>query len=426
MARYAVLGGKVDQEGGLKFLLHLFRQGYAYGWNVSQRGAGANMSVDVAVGGGLIATSANVPYYGWNDAIENVAVTTADPTNPRIDTIVAYINLSAISSASTNNPNALVFAVVAGTPAASPVAPSGGTIQTAIGAGNPYVTLANISVAAAAATIVNANITDTRSPMAYTGGYLWGGASNTKGHSIPNIADDVVALLNAAQTMANKTLTSPIISAPTVRGWDGWEDANESWAFATATTITVPTDATTKYRIGDKIKFTQGGVIKYFYIVGVTSTVLTVSPGQDSTFAAATVTNTAITLPAYSHMASPLGFPEWIPYTSSPTGFSVAPSPLVSRFAIMGRTCVVAVSMGNGTSNATTLTLTAPVTSATVTNQTWYGTGVGVDNSAVVTTPSRVSLPSASSTLTISKDQAGGAWTASGGKSVNFVFSYEI
>ena len=214
MARYAALGGKIDQEGGLKFLLHLFRQGNSYGWNVSQRGAGANMSVDIAVGGGQIATSANVPYYGWNDAIENIAVTTSNPSNPRIDTVVAYINLAAISSASTNNPNALVFLVVAGTAAASPVAPSGATIQAAVGAGNPYVPLANLAVGTSVTTIVNANITDGRLPMAFTGGYLWGGGSNTKGHTVPNVADDTLLLAAAAQTITGKTIGSDQLTNP--------------------------------------------------------------------------------------------------------------------------------------------------------------------------------------------------------------------
>lgn len=211
MSTYAVGGGKVDQEGFLKFLLHMFRQGYSRGMNVTQRGSGANMSVDVNVdssnfAGVLVMTSANIPYYGYMDATTNTTVNTADPSNPRIDTVVAYINLASISTSVTNNNGALQFKAVPGTPAGSPSAPSGGTVQTSIGAGNPYAPLGNVAVAAAASSVVNANITDTRSPMALQVPYLWGGASNTKGHLVPNIADDTLALLAAVQNLSNKSI----------------------------------------------------------------------------------------------------------------------------------------------------------------------------------------------------------------------------
>lgn len=212
MASYAALGGKIDAEGGLKFLQHLFRQGYATGIAVSQRGAGANMSVDVSTGAAMITTSASVSYYGWTDAVTNVTVDASDPTNPRKDIVVAYIDLSLITSSTTNNSGALKFKAVAGTPAGSPADPSDGTIQSAVGAGNPFIKLARVAVAASASSIVNANLTDMRTPMALQMPYLYGGGSNTNGHLVPNVADDTVALLNAAQTLAGKTLSSPTMT----------------------------------------------------------------------------------------------------------------------------------------------------------------------------------------------------------------------
>lgn len=87
--------------------------------------------------------------------------------------------------------------------------------------------------------------------------------------------------------------------------WDGWIGANESWAFASGTTITVPTDATTKYDKGDFIKITQSATVKYFVIASLTSTVLTVAPvnGTD------TVANSAISANAYSKARTPHGIP---------------------------------------------------------------------------------------------------------------------
>ncbi|GAP53541.1 hypothetical protein AHiyo6_01060 [Arthrobacter sp. Hiyo6] len=191
----------------------MFRPGYSQGLGVTQRGAGANMSVDVNLASGLtyagalVATSSNVPYFGWTDAAINAAVAASDPTNPRIDVVAAYVDLSLISSSVTNNTGAFKIKVVTGTPAGSPVAPNAAAIQSSVGAGNPYITLATVTVAAAAASIVNANIADTRIPSALSVPYLYGGSSNTKGHLVPNIADDTVALLNAVQTLIGKSLS---------------------------------------------------------------------------------------------------------------------------------------------------------------------------------------------------------------------------
>ena len=45
--------------------------------------------------------------------------------------------------------------------------------------------------------------------------YIFGGGTNTAGHTVPNVADDTFVLLAATQTMTNKTLTSPVINTPT-------------------------------------------------------------------------------------------------------------------------------------------------------------------------------------------------------------------
>jgi hypothetical protein len=83
----------------------------------------------------------------------------------------------------------------------------------------------------------------------------------------------------------------------------GWKLANEAWAYASASTITVPTGAASRYSVGDKIKITQT-TVKYFYVTAVADTVLTVTGGTDYT-----VANAAISANYYSKMASPVGFP---------------------------------------------------------------------------------------------------------------------
>ena len=84
--------------------------------------------------------------------------------------------------------------------------------------------------------------------------------------------------------------------------WDGWVGANESWAYASATTITVPSNATTKYAIGDWVKITQSATVKHFVITGVASTVLTVVGVLPT---GTTVANSAITANAYSKVRNP-------------------------------------------------------------------------------------------------------------------------
>jgi hypothetical protein len=120
---------------------------------VTERGAGANMSVDVAAGVAWIKgddSSASQPCYRvYNDATKNLTVTAADGTNPRIDLVIAEVRDAAFSGVSTD----WRLRVVAGTPAGSPSAPA--TPSNAI-------VLAQISVPAGDTTIGTAQITDYR------------------------------------------------------------------------------------------------------------------------------------------------------------------------------------------------------------------------------------------------------------------------
>lgn len=126
--------------------------------------AGTGMNASIATGDGLISTGTGFARRIATDAVNTVAISAASTANPRIDSIVAYID-NAITPVQTvlNNTNGILkFASVAGSPATSPVAPSAGAIQTAIGAGNPYMVLCNIRVPANATSLNNAIFTDMR------------------------------------------------------------------------------------------------------------------------------------------------------------------------------------------------------------------------------------------------------------------------
>jgi hypothetical protein len=172
----------------------------------------AGLSILVSSGWAAIVgtTQANMgTYVGYNDATVVLSITTADPTNPRVDLVCLTVN-DAYYTGALNN---AVLQVVAGTPAGSPVAP-------ALPANS--ISLATVAVGAGATAITNANITDTRvlvttnipevgdisSVIAGTG--LSGGGSS--GAVTLSINTAVTADLTTAQTLTNKTLTSPLIN----------------------------------------------------------------------------------------------------------------------------------------------------------------------------------------------------------------------
>lgn len=129
--------------------------------------------------------------------------------------------------------------------------------------------------------------------------------------------------------------------------YDGWIDANETWTYASASTITVPTGAASKYAVGDRIKWTQT-TVKYGVIITVADTLLTIVVNTDHV-----VANAAISANFYSHEASPIGYPQWFNVTA-PTfsgidnGSGGQPTTSENRLAINGRTVFIHY-RGNGT-----------------------------------------------------------------------------
>lgn len=111
--------------------------------------AGTGMNVTVAIGNGLISTGTGFARRIATDATNTVSLTAASTANPRIDAVVAYIDNGVTPSTSVvdNTNGVLKFKSVAGSPAASPVAPTASAIQSSVGAGNPYMVLAYVAVA---------------------------------------------------------------------------------------------------------------------------------------------------------------------------------------------------------------------------------------------------------------------------------------
>jgi hypothetical protein len=224
------------------------------------------MSVLVASGWAAIVgtTQANMgTYVAYNDAQVTLTIATADPTNPRIDRVVMTVN-DAYYTGSTNN---VVLQVIAGTPASSPVAP--------VTPANS-ISLATIAVGAAVLSINSGNITDTRvlvttnipesgdisSVTAGTG--LSGGGSS--GAVTLSIDTSVTADLSTAQTLTNKTLTSPLINLginaqtgttyTTVLADNG---KLVTLTNAAAIAVTIPLNSSVAYPVGAQINMAQLG-----------------------------------------------------------------------------------------------------------------------------------------------------------------------
>jgi hypothetical protein len=226
--------------------------------------AGLSVVVDSGWAAIVGTTQANMgTYVTYNDASVVLSLNTADPTNPRIDLICATVN-DAYYTGSLNN---VVIQAVAGTPAGSPVAP-------ALPANS--ITLATVAVGAGATAITNANITDTRvlvttnipesgdiSAVNAGTGLSGGGSSGSVTLAIDTA---VTADLTTAQTLTNKSFTSPRINlginAQTGTTYttvlaDNGKLVTQTNASAIATTI--PLNASVAYPIGAQINIAQMG-----------------------------------------------------------------------------------------------------------------------------------------------------------------------
>lgn len=154
--------GKTDELGHNLVLKHAFSGDIISGFIATQAGT-PGLSIEVGEGYALV-TDGEKKFEVWSDATETLAIATPNVSNPRIDLLVGYVDLDeAVQNTIPNNEDIFKLAVVEGTPAGSPSAPSAGQIQSAIGASNPYVIMYEIAVGAGVTTITNGNLTDRRS-----------------------------------------------------------------------------------------------------------------------------------------------------------------------------------------------------------------------------------------------------------------------
>lgn len=103
-------------------------------------------------------------------------------------------------------------------------------------------------------------------------------------------------------------MASTLIRSNQVNNSDGWTPVSDTWTYSSVDgptgVITIPSDGTTKYSVGMRVKFTQT-TVKYFIITAIAATTMTVYGGTDYTLA-----NAAISAISYSTQKAPFGFPQ--------------------------------------------------------------------------------------------------------------------
>jgi hypothetical protein len=189
----------------------------------------------------------------------------------------------------------------------------------------------------------------------------------------------------------------------------GWTNVVDTWTYLNGSAVTVPSTYTTAtYSVGDKVKFTQGASVKYFYITYVSSTILYLVGGSDYT-----VSNTGITNIYYSHMKCPAGFPKEFNYTPVWYANNYVPplelgnGTLEGIFNLTGRICNIQLNFVWGTT-----------TSASAYYPWYWATPVSPDGSFPVTVWGVSHIRNAATANYTGKMQAGVG--ASGGIIIGF------
>lgn len=130
-----------------------------------------------------------------------------------------------------------------------------------------------------------------------------------QGISLDPVEADV--LWFAARGDSDKAYKTNILTTESVKDTlddcnNGWSKVKDTWAYASAATITTQPGSLARYKKGDRIKIVQSGTVKYFVLTVVADALLTILVNTDYVLANETITDAW-----YSHELNPVGFPDW-------------------------------------------------------------------------------------------------------------------
>lgn len=186
--------------------------------------------------------------------------------------------------------------------------------------------------------------------------------------------------------------------------------------YASSNTINVPSGASDFYKKGGKLKIIQNSTTKYFYVIAISDTILTITGGSNYT-----LTNHEITKAYYSNADSHHGFPSYFSHTPSYIGFSSNPT-INMQFKIIGSTCFIhGYASGAGTSNSNQFKISLPVAPIPMSEVRTYCIGYGTDNGATTQATFIVSGVDDATNLIVCKGitENASSWTTSGSKYCN-------
>ena len=196
---------------------------------------------------------------------------------------------------------------------------------------------------------------------------------------------------------------------------DGWTPVTATWTRTGNHAFSVSGDVTATYEPGVKIRYKDGGAFEYGVIAASShaggTTTVTLITNSDYAMADATITDRWL-----ARVNQPAAWPEWFNYAPTFTGFSADPAG-IHRWRADGRRMEVFIRQNtSGTSNATTFTISAPVTAKEITGMIWRGTAGVQDNTVNQTDFGSVRMSSAGTAISVFTDALLGAWTDSGTK----------
>jgi len=253
-------------------------------------------------------------------------------------------------------------------------------------------------------------------------GLILGGATNTVGHTVPNIADDTFALLAAIQTFTNKTLTSPKIGVSIL-------DTNGNEVFRISVVGSAVNDFTvTPATTGNPpvLGATGDDTNIDFAIVGKGTGGLLLpqaagaAPTTEGVFKYDTTDDALVV--GNGTTANPLFIGAWKAYTSTVVGWSGSPTK-TTRYAQYGKTIVVQYNI-SGVGSGATVSLTMPTTvkNGSVSN---HQSVRAMDNSVQLTVPSMAEVVGNTNVVTCYKDWTGLGWTTGNNRSISGIIIYE-
>jgi len=186
-------------------------------YNVTQRGAGANFSVDVAAGTAVVTgddVAGQNSYVAWNDATFNLVTPGAPGSGTRLHRVVLQLRDKLNNGAWTTYD--FIPVLVQDTGAGFPAEP------------NSSFTLAQVSIATGQANVSNANITDMRVGLGETRAWYTGTLSRT---STTRTTDPTLSLMLAGSATYRVTygLFWTGTTGHLLYGWDRPSGASGHW-----------------------------------------------------------------------------------------------------------------------------------------------------------------------------------------------------